>query len=147
MLAACASGTGTTSSLVPEAPPPTIAGSVVLADVLVWKWLGNGDGAEEGDPCTGDEEDGFGDIDQGTRIVVRDGLDEVIGTASLELGVLGPAETWQEALVRDCRMLFQVQLSRAADFYTIEVGDRADFTFSQEELVGNAWTAEVTIGA
>lgn len=107
--------------------------------------MGTGDSAKQGDPCGGNE-DGFSDLNEGTRVVVKDGAGEVIGTGSLQLGTVGPvSDDWREVLRSDCVMRFTVRTTREADFYTIEVGERGGLTLAHQELVARQWSVEIVI--
>lgn len=80
---------------------------------------------------------GYGDISQGTDVVVRDEGSEIIGTSSL-----GPGDRSGGS----CTFSFEVEELPPADFYSIEVGDRGELTYSREDLDEMEWSVFLSLG-
>ena len=84
-------------------------------------------------PCTGSG--GLADIHEGTEIVVRDGAGTI-----LETGSLGPGEVVPGNGGLSCWFGFQVpDIRLGANFYTVQVADRAVRIYSADELEANDW--------
>jgi hypothetical protein len=89
-----------------------------------------------GPPCSGTG--GYGDIRQGVDVVVRNEAGEIIGTSSL-----GPGERRRSD---SCTFTFEVANLPVAAFYSIEVADRGDLTYSREDLDAMEWHVAMTLG-
>ena len=75
------------------------------------------------------------DIHEGTEIVVRDGAGMI-----LETGSLGPGEVVPGNEGLSCWFGFQIpNIPLGANFYTVQVADRAVRIYSAEELEADDW--------
>jgi hypothetical protein len=93
----------------------------------------------------------------GSRIVIRDGDGTVMGTGSLEEGVISGLT--EEVNLRDrtpgdgpiypgdalCSFPFAVDLIADAPFYSIVIDDRNELTYSHDELEGLGWELALTL--
>jgi hypothetical protein len=83
--------------------------------------------------CTGSG--ALADIHEGTEIVVRDGAGTI-----LETEALGPGEVVPGNEGRSCWFAFQVfDIPLGANFYTVQVADRAVRIYSADELEADDW--------
>jgi hypothetical protein len=83
--------------------------------------------------CTG--AGALSDIRDGTPIVVRDGAGAI-----LQSGSLGPGELWPGDVGQTCRFAFQVpDIPLGANFYTVQVADRAVRIYSADQLDADDW--------
>lgn len=97
--------------------------------------LTSDDLAGSDDNCSGTG--GFGDIQQGMDVVIRDETGAIIGTSRVGPGTRSG---------RHCEFGFEVVELPIAEFYTVEVGDRGDLTYSPEELSEMDWHIDLTLG-
>ena len=117
----------------------TISGTLTLSHDRI---IGLGWTAEEilrpplGKACVGSG--GYGDLQGGVRVVVKDGQGKVIATGALWDGRLERRNT--------CVFPFQVIPVPNAEFYEIEVGRRGSQTFSHSELESNDWSVRFHLG-
>jgi hypothetical protein len=83
--------------------------------------------------CTGSG--ALADIHEGTEIVVRDGAGTI-----LETGALGPGEVVAANEGLSCWFGFHVpDVPLGANFYTVQVADRAVRIYSADELEASDW--------
>lgn len=90
-----------------------------------------------GETCAGSG--GFSDVTEGLAVVVKDEAGKVLATSRLRSG----------EVVEDgdaCSFPFTVEVPRA-DFYTFEVGNRGDQTYSHEDLRRQGWFVGFTLGS
>jgi hypothetical protein len=88
-----------------------------------------------GGGCSGDG--GYDDISAGTQVNIRDGSGELLASSSLDAG---------EDMSIACTFTFTVDDVPKADFYSVEVGDRGDLSYSYDEMVENSWYVSLSLG-
>ena len=122
----------------PSATPPqqTISGSMVLTGSTSAGTIRRTDGASG---CVG--LGGYGDIQSGAQVTLRDGTGQVIGLTTLGSGRM----TRDDALI-DCRFEFAFADIPEAAFYSVEVGRRGEVRASSEDLSARGWTFAMTLG-
>jgi hypothetical protein len=89
-----------------------------------------------GNVCSGSG--GYADIRAGTNVVLRDGDGKVLATGSLGAGK-GNAGS-------QCEFPYTLKSVPEVPFYTIEVGNRGDLSYSLEEMIGMGWSIDLTLG-
>lgn len=100
-------------------------------DLVDSHYLSVADGAR----CQG--HGGYGDIDSGLQVTVKDATGRLIASSALRTGrVEGSA----------CVFPFQITEITRSDYYTFEVGRRGDLTYSHAEMVANGWEAGFVLG-
>ena len=126
VLAACGGTAATTTS---AATTTTVNTQPISGSLSVRGYTNTDDGS-----CTG--EGGFDDIREGTQVTVKDGGGAIIGTGRLGAGIR-PGQKGNTLLV--CVFEFSVPVPAELPFYTIEIADRGELTYSLEELRGLDW--------
>jgi hypothetical protein len=92
---------------------------------------------KNGTLCWGDE--GYKDMTEGTAVVVRDESGTTIAAGRLGVG----------AYTRDggdCIFEFTIDDVPEAAFYSVEVADRGEITYSADELEAADWSVELSVG-
>jgi hypothetical protein len=139
LLAACsppaASEPSTSSAVVPSAAAAhTIEGLFTLyQDDPVEKSSG---GAERYCRGTG----GYEDIVSGLEVVVRDQSGDIIAADELRYEPKGTQTATR------CEFVFTVEDVPDAPFYSVEVGNRGEVTYSRDDLAEADWTVDVQVG-
>jgi len=82
-------------------------------------------------------EGGYDDVRVGTDVVVKDGQGAIIGVGSLEGG--------QAESAFDCRFDFSLEV-KDSEFYSFEIGDRGEISYSRADLESQAWDVSFTLG-
>jgi hypothetical protein len=82
-------------------------------------------------------EGGYDDVRVGTDVVVKDGQGAIIGVGSLEDG--------QADSAFDCRFDFSLEV-KDSEFYSFEVGDRGEISYSRADLEAQAWDVSFSLG-
>jgi hypothetical protein len=135
---------GCTPAGVPSAPitasvsqspvARTIDGSVTISGYQSngLENLGNGQ-------CLGAQ--GYGDINPGAQVRIRDQSDEVIGVSELK----GPTGSIDDTNTH-CTFEFTAAGLPDATFYSIEIGNRGSASFSAAELEANDWSVALQLG-
>jgi hypothetical protein len=134
LLAAC-SAPAPTPEPTPE--PLTITGTFTLRAPGSIRTAQAGPGAKIHD-CAG--RDGYSDIDEGLGVTVRDEDGTTIGSSRLTQQ--GLEEVGDEDR---CHFTFTVEVT-PAEFYTIEVGERGQVTYSHAEIEDAQWQVEFSLG-
>lgn len=119
LLAACGGGGG----------KHTVTGSVSLGPNSYV-------GGNYGSVCLGSSK-GYGDINIGAAVTVKDQDGKLIATGQLERGLVGDG---------NCVLPFSVEVP-AADFYTFEVAHRGGVNYSAGDLKAKNWTVSLTLGS
>lgn len=137
LLAACA---GATTSTTTE-PVEVIVGTIVLRQhtvrpTVVFDAQGN---QQPEAPCSG--RDGYDDLTAGAQVVVSDAEGTIIGSDHLEPGVRVEIE---DSVF--CQFTFSVKVSPGENFYTVEVSDRGELTYSRADLETANWTVDLELG-
>jgi hypothetical protein len=84
---------------------------------------------------------GYGDIGEGTQVVVKDPTGKIIATGALGSG------TWKKGdILSSCVHPFTVRDIPKADFYTLSIGRRGDQTYSRSDLEQRGWRVDLTLG-
>jgi hypothetical protein len=94
-----------------------------------YSWL------DRGEPCRG--RGGYGDVNSGTQVTVRDGSGALLATSSLRGG---------RADGGSCVFEFTLSDVPRADYYTFEVGRRGELSYSREDLLVEGWHVGFTLG-
>lgn len=85
---------------------------------------------------------GYDDIESGLGVVVRDDGGSIIGTGEL-------ISDHEQLALNDldvCLYRFEVADLPDAPFYTVEVGNRGELTYSRDELERADWVVEGNLG-
>jgi hypothetical protein len=90
---------------------------------------------KNGDACSGDG--GYDDVQSGLGVTVKEEAGTVIGTSSLDAGVITDG---------GCQFAFTVGSIPRANFYQIEVGRRGQVRYSYDQIVGTHWSVSLTLG-
>jgi hypothetical protein len=108
----------------------TITGSITLYDSDAYDYY-----YDDGDSCSG--ETGYGDIDEGTDVKIKDSSGDLIGSSSLESGIID-----------DGTCVFEFTVSDVADasYYSVEVSYRGDLSYSKSEMEDKDWDVDLTLG-
>jgi hypothetical protein len=133
----------------PEPTPSTqaIAGSLtVLAQFnspTYWAVDQDRTGAECGgnDSIPNDQSKGYGDVDEGAQVLVKNEAGSLIATGNLGVGKVEPVGRYG-----GCVFPFSILNVPIAKFYTIEVGDRKGVTYSAQQMKDANWTIGITLG-
>ena len=80
---------------------------------------------------------GFDDVGVGTDVVVKSGEGAIVGVGKLEIGVAQSAY--------ECRFPFTLEV-KDAEFYSFEVGDRGDLSYSRADLEAMGWSVAFSLG-
>lgn len=80
---------------------------------------------------------GYADISSGADVKVKDGEGVVIALSELSKGTAVNSTT--------CRFDFVVELP-GSDFYSIEIGNRDEVTYSKADLAERDWRLDLSIG-
>lgn len=102
-----------------------ISGTIVLTDTDV----------EFDGICSGDG--GYSDLQIGLGATVKDGAGKILAT-----GAVGASHGTGST----CVLAFVIEDVPKTDFYIVEVGHRGELTYNYDEMVGNNWELELTIG-
>ena len=81
---------------------------------------------------------GYGDIDEGLDVVLRNGQGEIIANGNLGRGK-PLAET-------ECEFPFELSNIPESDFYEVSVGRRGSTVYSRSELEGRNWHLILSLG-
>lgn len=106
----------------------TIGGTLALIDPNAYS-------AASGD-CTG--LGGFGDIQSGVSVVMRDGAGAIIGSAPPSKGITIDSST--------CDVTFRLERVPDAAFYVITIGGRDGPTYSRADMNTMNWDVALVIG-
>jgi hypothetical protein len=97
--------------------------------------LGTSEISVFGSTCEGSG--GYGDIDSGSNVTLKDGQGKILASGSLGPGSPGAGQ---------CMFSFTLNDVPEVPFYSIEIGRRGAITDSLEELRSNGWKFELSIG-
>jgi hypothetical protein len=124
---------------------PSITGTLVIN-----KWI-NG---VEGQLCSG--ENGYGDIESGIQILVKNNKGEILATGQLGLGQLVKTpvhEIFQDIANESelgtpltCQFPIDIENIPKADFYTFEIGRRGGITYTAKQLQQQSWKIKLSLG-
>lgn len=81
---------------------------------------------------------GYGDIQEGAEVTIRDGSGELIGSGNLDAGSTVGDGT--------CTFLWFIDDVSEVDFYEIEVSSRGALTYSKAEMEEANWIVQGSIG-
>lgn len=91
-----------------------------------------------GASCSGSG--GYGDIDEGATVSVKDQSGTLIGS-----GRLGPGKI-EGSVLKTCIFPFEVQGVKDARFFQVEVSRRGTLSFSKADLEEKDWTVHASLG-
>jgi hypothetical protein len=127
---------GLVVTLVTALAAPAAADDHKLTGTLTLEKFGFGDKTSE---CHGsDVGDGYGDIDRGARVVIRDDERRTIATSRLGAGKVVGALLY-------CRWPFTVKVPDASS-YEIAVAHRGGRTYSKKRLEHQKWKVAFSVG-
>ena len=110
----------------------TITGDMTLVDLDEFLYL------DDGDSCSGSG--GYGDIDAGTTVNVKDQSGTLIGSGSL-----GPGKATSK--LSACVFPFEIEGVKDAKFFQVEVSRRGGLSYSKADMEGMDWTVHASLGA
>lgn len=84
-------------------------------------------------------EGGYGDIESGLAVVVKDGSGIILATGNLENGQRSPAGG-------SCTFDFRIRDIKQSGFYSVEVGRRGSLSYSHSEMLSNNWSVAFSLG-
>jgi hypothetical protein len=136
MMAALA-GCGTTASASPSPASISLTGDFTLtqSDPVEREYVN-----DRLVSCQGTN--GYDDVGTGTAVVVRDADGTIVGTGRL---VTEDAPRTSPT-PHNCEWTFEVADLPDSTFYSVEVGDRGELTYSQAELEAMDWVVSATLG-
>jgi hypothetical protein len=111
----------------PTASARTLSGTFVLT---------NGEPVGSDGGCSGTG--GYSDIRPGIDVVVSDGSGSIIATTDLSVGTPIDDVT--------CSFTFRLEDVPPTTFYTVEVGDRGQITYSAADLAAENWNITLELG-
>ena len=138
ILAGC--GGAVATSTPGEATPPTITGTFTLSDpggIAIERETGTRY------PIRCEGTGGYSDVTEGLDVIVSDQDGRIIGTGRLTQEGMDRESIGTDDL---CAFSFSVPVTDPAAFYSIEVGDRGELTYSHADLEGMGWAVEATLG-
>lgn len=89
-------------------------------------------------PCPEGPGGGYADIADGSKVVLRDGVGQVLSTGRLTGGTFG---------VEGVEFTFTLTDVPSVDFYELEVSNRGNLTYSLEEMESSSWTVSTSVGS
>ena len=110
----------------------TITGDMTLVDLDEFLLL------DDGDSCSGSG--GYGDIDAGTTVNVKDQSGTLIGSGSL-----GPGKA--RSKLSACVFPFEIEGVKDAKFFQVEVSRRGGLSYSKADMEGMNWTVHASLGS
>lgn len=123
-------------------PAPTEEAHIITGVLTVYGFMNESTG------CSPNK--GYEDINDGTNVVVKDASERTIGTAALELWLDAPASYGVDKSAEygafPCVFKFEPQVPRS-DFYHVTIGRRDGPTESYQELAGQGWEWDLSIGS
>lgn len=128
-----------------QAASPSPAGQALTGTFELFNGQGNPVQRTDTD-CRGTG--GYSDIHAGISAVVRDDKGTIVGSSRLTpLPEQKAADGRIDFRERNtCRFEFTIPQLPEAPFYTIEVGDRGELTYSRADLEAQGWTVELNLG-
>jgi hypothetical protein len=124
---------GTAQTLPASGPTHTLHGSVTIFGDRTGEFRDIN--VLAGGGCEG--YGGFGDLQPGGNVTVRDGNDSIVASGSLEIG---------KVTYGGCEIPFTIPEVPESPFYSIEIGHRDGYSVSLEELNAEQWTLSLSIG-
>lgn len=142
----CGGSEAGTSTTTP-ATTHTLTGGLVLAGLGTYgRDEPPGEGTQGG-PCHGNQNMGYDDIAAGVPVTVTNQTGEIIGATTLAAGWFNEQETANPGdPPGGCVFPFEVAGLPDATFYSVEVGQRGELTYSLSELEAADWTVWSTLG-
>jgi hypothetical protein len=80
---------------------------------------------------------GYSDVNSGTNVTVKNGDGKLLGVTDLSSGVTVGSYM--------CKFSFELEVSKS-DFYSFDIGNRDEVSYSKEELEDKGWNLELTLG-
>lgn len=107
---------------------------------------------EVGSPCSGSG--GYGDIDDGAQVTVKDEAGKIIATGRLANGKVLSSDTrssyrfgsYDSSTTTKCSWDIEVDRVPKASVYQVEVSHRGELRYSLEEMKAQSWTVAFTLG-
>lgn len=111
-----------------------VRGKLTLTEPRTFKAVGSTLGV-----CGGREETGYGDIAEGTQVVVSDSAGKRVGVGSLGAGSF----TAGDSSTNTCELPFSVaDVPAGSGPYSISVGNRGEFAFNEADASALSLTIE-----
>jgi hypothetical protein len=80
---------------------------------------------------------GYSDVNSGTNVSVKNGDGKLLGVTDLSSGVTVGSYR--------CKFSFELEVSKS-DFYSFDIGNRDEVSYSKDELESKDWNLELTLG-
>lgn len=133
----------TGEALPSQAQRYRISGYVDVPD-HIWLREYSDDEPEDGEKCRREQE-GYEDVEPGTRLEVTDGDGNALAAGKLEKGELATSYEDKVGRAMDCRLPFTIEDVPLAESYTIVLEDRGDLTYSFQDLERQGWKVAFSI--
>jgi uncharacterized protein YodC (DUF2158 family) len=76
-------------------------------------------------------------VNSGTNVTVKNGDGKLLGVTDLSSGVTVGSYR--------CKFSFELEVSKS-DFYSFDIGNRDEVSYSKDELESKDWNLELTLG-
>jgi hypothetical protein len=80
---------------------------------------------------------GYSDVNSGTNVAVKNGDGKLLGVTDLSSGVTVGSYR--------CKFSFELEVSKS-DFYSFDIGNRDEVSYSKDELESKDWNLELSLG-
>jgi len=80
---------------------------------------------------------GYSDVNSGTNVTVKNGDGKLLGVTDLSSGVTVGSYR--------CKFSFELEVSKS-DFYSFDIGNRDEVSYSKDELESKDWNLDLTLG-
>jgi hypothetical protein len=80
---------------------------------------------------------GYSDVSSGTNVTVKNGEGKLLGITDLSSGATAGSYS--------CKFSFQIEVPNS-DFYSFDIGNRDEVSYSKDELKAKGWNLELTLG-
>jgi hypothetical protein len=97
-----------------------------------------------GDWCQGT--DGFGDVQPGAQVVVKNTSGQTLVWGSLEDGSISGMKGSLAENGWSCTFPFTISSVPDVDSYAVSLGNRGQILYSHDEMVAKSWTVDLSLG-
>jgi len=80
---------------------------------------------------------GYSDVNSGTNVTVKSGEGKLLGITDLSSGVTAGSYS--------CTFSFIMEVPNS-EFYSIDIGNRDEVSYSKDELEAKGWSLDLTLG-